>query len=166
MMLCLPLILGCATVQEPFKVIWGTSTQAIEEARAESVRKIYQCDFDQCFDAVLSLARKKSVVKNEYLTLDPNQPKPTEEQTSQSFSMNKPQEDNPGFDVFIQDRIKALMVVMGIAGSTDTTEAGIFFSRYNRESIKIEISSLSSRAKQKVAQMVFGKLSQDFKEIK
>jgi hypothetical protein len=157
---------SCQSVQEPFKVVWGSSTRALEDARIDSVSKIYKCEFNPCFNAVLSLERKnidktqvpqtQSEVSDPYAKLEPENPIPFETKN----------DDRDGFEVFMKDRIKSFIVVVGVPGSTDTTEVGIFFSRYNREAFKVEISSLSTSAKQKVADMVFKRLSQDFEEIK
>ena len=154
--------MSCASVSEPFKVVWGSSTRALEDARIDAVSKIYECEFDDCFNAVLELARKKLVMYRSAETYDSTVSSGAEEKPAASLT----EEEKQGFDVFIKDRIKAVIVVMGIYGNTNTTEAGIFFSRYNRSSFKIEISSLSTTAKTKVAEMVFAKLDQQFKEVK
>jgi hypothetical protein len=62
------------------------------------------------------------------------------------------------YTVFINNKAKATIVVMGIKGSVDTTEVGIFFSDISDTQTKIYISSLSSNAKRTVAHTVFPKL--------
>lgn len=160
---------SCETIQEPFKAVWGTSTKALEEARIDGVSKVYKCEFDGCFDAVLGLDRRE-IVKMPV----PQSPSesfinygapPSTDEENNLIGKNKVQEDKKGFEVFMKDRIKSFIVVVGVPGSIDTTEVGIFFSRYNRESFKIEISSLSEAAKNKVADMVFNELNQKFDEI-
>src|SRR3989338_6355239 len=46
---------GCAHITEPFKVILGSSTRALEKARTDALTKTYKCSFKECFDAVLAL---------------------------------------------------------------------------------------------------------------
>ena len=62
------------------------------------------------------------------------------------------------YKIFIDDRSKATIVVMGIKGSVNTTEVGIFFSEMADNKTKIYVSSLSSNAKRIVAQKIFSKL--------
>lgn len=129
---CLLLALtGCAGVCETAKKVWGSSTQALEEARVDGISKVYNCTFDECFEAALSLDRNNESLKSKTLKF---------------------------YEVFIRDRIKSLIIVMGIEGNVDTTEVGIFFSRLSPQMTKIEISSLSTTAKEKVARAVFAEL--------
>ena len=123
---------------ETAKVIWGSTTRALEEARAEAIAKTYRCSLDDCFDAVVNLARH--VKKNE----------PAHE----GF-----------FDIFINDRKRRHIIVMGIQGNVDTTEVGIFFAQPTLVTVKLEISSLSSSAKRKVAQAVFDELDSHFSSV-
>ena len=62
------------------------------------------------------------------------------------------------YEVFINNKSKATIVVMGIKGAVNTTEVGIFFSEISDTQTKIYISSLSSNAKRIVAEAVFPKL--------
>ncbi len=62
------------------------------------------------------------------------------------------------YEIFIDNRARATIVVMGIKGSVNTTEVGIFFSEISDSQTKIYISSLSSNAKRTVAGVVFPKL--------
>lgn len=62
------------------------------------------------------------------------------------------------YEIFIQNKSKATIVVMGIKGSVNTTEVGIFFSEISDKQTKIYVSSLSSNAKRTVAQHIFQKL--------
>ena len=55
------------------------------------------------------------------------------------------------YEVFIQDKSRAVIVVMGIKGSVNTTEVGVFFVEVNDRQTRIEISSLSTNAKRIVA---------------
>ena len=62
------------------------------------------------------------------------------------------------FKIFIHDKSKATIVVMGIKGSVNTTQVGIFFSEMADNKTKIYVSSLSSNAKRIVAEKIFSKL--------
>lgn len=57
--------------------------------------------------------------------------------------------------VFKKDEIKGYMVVMGVKGAVNTTEVGIFFNKLSDNQTRIEISSLSTNAKRKVAKDLF-----------
>ena len=139
---------GCAIVSEPFKVIWGSSTRALEQARDEALTKTYSCDFDACYDAVLKIAKEAR------------------------------------YEIFINERRQEYIVVMGIHGNVNTTEVGIFFSKVvlpvpkiveenetilgtpEKFPVKIEVASLSSTAKEKVAKVIFEGLDKKFAEQK
>lgn len=128
-------MIGCSQVAETGKSIWGSSTAALEQARVNALRRTYVCALDECFDAVLSLANNEEALKPQTEKL---------------------------FDVFLKDRRKAHIVVMGIAGNVDTTEVGIFFDDMGQDTIRIEISSSSSSAKAKAARAVFEELDLRF----
>lgn len=149
---------GCSQVMETSKVIWGSSTKALEKARVDAIDKTYHCSFDDCFDAVLGLSREKPVYVRSY----------NEEgkEIDEEGQVVEEPVSTGDFDVFIKNRAKRHIVVMGIAGSVDSTEVGIFFSQPSLTTIKLEISSLSSSAKRKVAQMVFDELDLRFSAVK
>ena len=56
------------------------------------------------------------------------------------------------------------MVAMGIEGNIETTEVGIFFTQPSLTTVKIEVTSLSSSAKRKTAQLIFDELDLRFSE--
>lgn len=122
---------------EGAKKILGTSTQALEEARVDSLSQTFACDYYACYESILALKRIKK-----------------EDGTEEGF-----------FDILMQSRPKGYIVVIGIKGNVDTTEVGIFLVRVGVDKIRIEISSLASTAKQRVAEEVFEKLSQQFNTI-
>ena len=134
---------GCTQITETAKVIWGSSTADLEKARKEAMSKTFKCTLEECFDAVSSLEYR---AKNKELVAE------------------------GVFDIFIKDRKKALMVVMGIKGSESMTEVGIFFTPPSLNDIsgstRIEISSLSHLAKEKCAGAIFTALATKFSEIK
>ncbi|MBN1869593.1 MAG: hypothetical protein JW847_03335 [Candidatus Omnitrophica bacterium] len=138
---------GCAHVTETAKVIWGSSIRALEDARVDALTKTYRCSLNDCYDAVLDLSRHQNV------------------QNSQAENETEIKSTNENyFDVFIDNRKKGHMVIMGIEGNVDTTEVGIFFFQPTLTTVKIEISSLSSSAKRKAAQIIFDALNLRFSE--
>ena len=119
---------GCARIQETTKVIWGSSTRALDEARSEAISKVYHCRYEECFREVMKIAELEKFV------------------------------------IFIKDKIKKHIVFMGIKGSVNTTEVGVFFIELNDEETRVEVSSLSTNAKKKVSEMIFPQLGQVFTE--
>lgn len=124
---------GCTLINqvtEPIKVIWGSSTRALEAARAEALSKTYHCEYNACYDAVLEIVKQRN------------------------------------YEIFINERARERMVIMGITGNVNTTEVGIFFDKLNKFQIQIDISSLSSTAKENVAKVIFEELDKKFQEQK
>lgn len=64
------------------------------------------------------------------------------------------------FHVFIDNKPKATIVLMGITGAVNTTEVGVFFSELADGQTKVYISSLSSNAKRIVADKIFAHLDE------
>jgi hypothetical protein len=60
-----------------------------------------------------------------------------------------------GWLIFKKDEIKGYIVVMHVKGCVNTTEIGIFFDELSDNQTRIEISSLSTNAKRKVAKRLF-----------
>ena len=157
---------GCAQVTETTKKVWGSSTAALERARAEGLRKTYTCSFAECYEAVLGLARTEEEQEAK-AKLEEEAKKEAEEgkelEAGQELaSEQKPAADGKFFDVFLRDSRQKHIVVIGIAGNVDTTEVGIFFEEAGPSAVKIEISSLSSTAQKRVAQAVFEALDKRF----
>lgn len=180
--LCLAVFSGCAQVNtaakaawgvstETVKTIWGSSTRALEKARADAIEKTYSCSLNDCYDAVLALDRKvKTYVDESFDELGQPIEETDEsgEKKDESVEEKKKIEPESGgvFDVFINDRKKSHIVVMGVRGNVDTTEVGIFFSQPSLTTVKIEVASLSGNAKRNVAQMVFDELDLRFSAVK
>ncbi len=140
--LSMAIILGvavCLSGCETIKIMLGTSIKHLEKARVDGVTMSFDCAFEECFDAVLSLA--------------------TNEDMGDSMSGEKP------FEIFKKDRVKSYIVVMGLQGNIDTTEAGIFFTTLEGQGTRIEISSLSTSAKEKVSKAVFRELNLRYNHI-
>ncbi len=141
------LLIGCARIIDIPKVIWGSSTRALEEARADAISRTYRCSFGDCYDTVISFARKKTYKK------------PVVSETDDFIIAT---DDSGFFDIFIKNRKKRHIVVMGITGNVDTTEAGIFFSQPTLTTVKLEITSLSSIAKRTLSEKLFEELDLRF----
>ena len=123
---------GCAYIMDIPKNIWGSSTRALEDARVDALQKEFKCEFDECFDAVLSLTKA-------YVP-----PKASEkEDTTSTFN---------SFELFIKNRAKKHIVVMGVPGTINTTEVGIFFTEIDN-AVRVEVSSLSEGAKRVAAEL-------------
>ncbi len=60
--------------------------------------------------------------------------------------------------IFKKDEVRGYVVVMGIKGSVDTTEVGVFFDEMSDEQTRLQISSLSTNAKRKLAALLFHQL--------
>jgi hypothetical protein len=148
---------GCTHITETVKVIWGSSTKALERARKEALTKTYVCSFQECFDAVLTLAFK-----------DGSWSQPVEEELQEGSEGEeegkKIEKLEPAthFAVFIKNTKKRYIVVMGVRGSVDTTEVGIFFDELTESTVKLEVASLSSNAKRAVSEIVFKELDLKF----
>ena len=151
---------GCARIQETAKVIWGSSTRALEKARVNALAKTFSCSIDECFDTVVQLAN----VKKAQNFVEEEKEKANPGLLTEKQKENNPQKKNT-FDIFIQNHKKYHLVVIGVAESIDTTEVGIFFTPMEAKTVKVEVSSLSSHAKQKIAEIVFGKLVEVYEEI-
>jgi len=137
-------------VTEVSKTLWGSSTRALENARVSAVSQSFRCSLDECFDAVLTLAGKEKQVKVKI------------EEEEESAEGKEKIIFKKRFEVFIKNRIKQHIIVMGVEGNVETTEVGIFFDKINENIIKIDISSLSLSAKRKVSKAIFEELSLQF----
>lgn len=120
---------------ETLKSIWGSSTQTLEDAIPQGLSRTYGCVFRDCYQAILAL-----------------------DQNDQS----RIPKTKKYFNVFLKDPIRGRIVVMGIPEQVDTTEVGIFLTEESSGSIRIDVTSLSTQAKEKVATAVFNELDQSF----
>ena len=153
---------GCATVMEVPKAIWGSSTRALEKARSNAISRTFQCSYNDCFDAVLRLGEKP-----EPKTEDAKVDESTKEESDAALgSASITPKTNTTVVIFIKNRAKQHIVVLGIPGSIDTTEGGIFFTPMDGQQVKIEISSLSTSAKETLADIVFNELGKQYTEVK
>lgn len=142
---CLVHLAGCSIAVEGVKKVLGTSIETLKEERENAITKSYYCSFEDCFEKVMFLARE----------------------TRSAIPWIK-EEFDPAegvFDVLMKDLYASppYIVVIGIPGSVNTTEVGIFFSRKSRETISLDISSLSTSAKRTVSEIVFEELDLNYK---
>lgn len=167
-------VTGCAKLEraaEPLKVIWGSSTRALQNARRDAIKKNFQCSPDECFAAVLKLTEPPPKPKYE----DPEKVKKEAPQPLLSVGFGKKETEVEGEDpavkdeqskrnyleLFIKDADQRFVIVMGIPGCVNTTEVGIFVTSLE-QGAAIEISSLSTIAKIKAAEIVFEELQKSF----
>lgn len=113
---------GCAKIMEPPRMIWGSSTKALEDARGTGVIREFACAFDDCFGDVIAIAK-----------------------------------DN-FWEIFIQEKQKGTIIVVGIEGSVDTTEVGIFLTSQDEEKAQLEVVSLSPLAQEAASEALFSAL--------
>lgn len=52
------LLSGCATPGDIWKEFLGVSTKGIEEARADALTKVFDCDYKTCYEKAEALLRK------------------------------------------------------------------------------------------------------------
>ena len=130
----LAIVLGCGGVQECAKTLWGSSTRALEAARADGIRRYARCSYRECFQSVQSFIAREAKT--------PSQPE--------------------GLVMFAESQARRYIVVMGIPGSIDTTEVGIFFEPVDEDWTIIDISSLSSSAAAMLSEMLLPALEQDY----
>ena len=153
----LMLLIGCSFVGEGTKKILGISVQSLYEARETASRKSYACSFEQCFDAVLELARDEKAYQKHLKDL--RQANLSDDENI----INTPYKRGI-YDLFRKSYRKSYIVAMGVAGHLETTEVGIIFEEED-DKIIIEVSSLSFKAKDYLAKQIFKNLDKQFKVI-
>lgn len=57
--------------------------------------------------------------------------------------------------IFKKDEVRGLMIVMGIPGAVNTTEVGVFVVELGEQQTRIELTSLSTNAKRRLAKSLF-----------
>jgi len=67
-------------------------------------------------------------------------------------------------NVFIKDRRRNLIVLLGFEGAVNTTEVGIFLTPMVSNETKLEVVSLSSSAQQIASSLIFSQLDKKFSE--
>ena len=171
---------GCSLLLHPVefaKVLWGSSTKELEEGRKTAITKTYHCSVDECFNAVLKLTEKpkEDVYESEILkpladdtqvkgtSLLPETSLPGGKTSTELAAVAKP--STPHFDLYIKNRPENLLVVMGVPDCVNTTEVGIFFTPLDAGNVKLELSSMSTKAKNNASKIIFEQLNKQFPEI-
>lgn len=156
--------LGCSAIQEGPRILWGSSVKALSDNRGSAVKKNINCFWEDCFEAVVAYADKaKSGNPEKDFILGK---KPEENSNADNYLKSPlqkiPQKTN--FTLFLKDKNRRVIVLMGVPGSVDTTEVGVFFAPLEKEGTSVEISSLSTAAKIKTSEMVFEELNRLFSQ--
>ncbi len=146
---------GCASFREEAKLLWGSSTSELESVRNEASRSTFSCSWEECFNAVVKYANVPTASLPEP-ALHPE----TMNQTAVA-SVEKPIKVK-NLDLFLQDRERRVIVVMGIPGSVNTTEVGLFFTPLDNRKTLVEVTSLSTSARVRAADIVFTELGKQF----
>lgn len=160
---------GCSQLSEVPKFFWGSSTKALEKGRADAIQRTYHCTVNECFDAVVKLTIPAKE-DEETPPATPAQPQsPSVPSMDLGLNSLSPGTMPPKVDylsLFIKDRKRNFIVVMGVPNCVNTTEVGIFFVSEEGGNVRVELSSLSTKAKKNAAEIVFKELSEHFPEIK
>lgn len=127
------IISSCAWVQDFPRTAWGSSIRVLSAKRSEAASDVFLCDREKCFDFVVGLTRPFG---------------------------SKEEGDSGKVILFAKDPKKNYLIVMGVPGNVDTTEVGVFFDQLPDQQTRIEISSLSLRAKDAAAEMIFKRISE------
>lgn len=149
---------GCAGLKEDAKVLWGSSTKALEEKRRDAVIETFICPWEQCFDAIVHYANGETLQLSNENRVDFLSARPSDEATLKAVKTTN-------LEIFLQDRERKIIVVMGVPGSVQTTEVGVFFTSVNETQTRVEITSLSTLAKIRAAEILFSHLGQKFQKI-
>ena len=134
---------GCA-VKDAVKKVAGTSTSTLQENRAQGLSQTFFCTYQDCYNAIIALGRRPDPVKPWIHDDSPD----------------------PGvFTIFMSDLYAnpPYIILMGIEGSVDTTEVGVFLERLTDDTIRVDVSSLASGAKRTAAQIIFKHLENNFR---
>lgn len=59
------------------------------------------------------------------------------------------------YEIFKRDEVKGYLVFVGVHGSVNTTEVGVFFVELGEDQVRVEVSSLSTNAKRIVSKTLF-----------
>jgi len=156
---------GCSGTQETVKVFWGSSTKALEKARVDAVQQAFKCSDGQAFDAVLAFVDKQTKLGEEQLIKEQSVPDPNRQETAETEEETLKVSKLSALNVFLQDRRRNLIVLMGVPGAVNTTEVGVFFTGQDDGTTLVEVSSLSRRAKTTAAALVFAELSKSFTAV-
>ena len=130
---------GCGPVVETGRVFWGTSIRSLEQARPDGKKKTFSCAVEECYRCVMQLTYRGKF---------------------------KDDVEGKPFKYFIEDPRRRYLVVMGVPGSVDTTEVGIFFEPKDDRQVMVNVASLSSYATIKASDIIFNALGEEFPVVK
>ncbi len=147
---------GCSAVGERAKQFWGSSTQALENARKDALQKSFSCSWEQCFTAVVEYANGDT-----QQLIEPKSSRSDTRQADNSTEQKTIRAKN--LDLFKIDRRLKLIVIMGVPGSVNTTEVALFFVPISDNKTQVEVTSLSTSAKIRAADIIFAELEKQFK---
>ena len=139
---------GCARVQEPFKVMWGSSTKALEDHRGTAAAKMYECFPGACHATVIEVAQKYGY---EVFINEPKKHRAVIITTAQSSA--------PKIAVSLSGGESETVVV-------NTTEIAIFITPLKIKEAKVEVVSLSTTAQEVFAERLFEVLDKTYSQIK
>jgi len=126
------LLAGCGWIADAPRTAWGSSIRVLSNKRSEAETGIFMCHRDEFFNAVMKM--------------------------TYAFGAKKT-DDAQQFILFAKDPDKKYMIIMGVPDSVDTTEVGLFFDEINDQQTRLEVSSLSTRAKRTAARIIFEQIS-------
>jgi len=128
---------GCSWISDLPRSIWGSSTRVLSEKREAALSREFNCSPQGCFDAVVDMTA--------------------------SYKEDS-EDDDLKLMLFLKNKHRGHLVLMGVPGSVDTTEVGVFLGDHGGGRTRVEISSLSSRARDTAAKMIFDHLSNQFSD--
>jgi len=129
------ILFGCATAKEMGKGFLGVSTQVLEQKRKDALKKSFALSYNDCYAKVKDILTKDVLVKD---ALDKEADAPY---------------------IYSEDSRKKMVAIY--LSQTDTTPVGIFFTEQTGSNTLIEISSPSTYAKEKIANIIFSGLVAD-----
>ncbi len=124
-------ISGCSWISDFPRTMWGSSVRVLSAQRAQAKTEVFSCDPEQCFDHVLAMTAPYGAERSDDM-----------------------------FVLFLKDSKKRYMILMGVDNAVDTTEVGVFFDALDGRQTKIDIASLSSRARDAAATLIFERMAQ------
>ncbi|MEW5894676.1 MAG: hypothetical protein AB1650_02795 [Candidatus Omnitrophota bacterium] len=110
--------------------VWGSSNRVLTNLRKNTEPRAFGCDREKVFNAVFEMTRP----------------------------YGKKGLDSDKYVLFSMNREKGYMILMNVPGAVDTTEVGVFFDSAGAGQTRVEVTSLSSRAKRTVEEAVFARI--------
>ena len=152
-----------SNIVESPKILWGSSTHALEQARPQAISRTYQCHLEECRGAVLKLTEAE--VEEILSPQEESEKKANEEEGQSPGGAFKSVNLDQKFKVFINNKRKNLLVLYNVPGSVNTTEVAVFFSPIKENQVKLDIASLSTSAKLTASRIIFDVMGKNFSEV-